>query len=112
MLLMQILKKITFILSLLVTLGLTACVSTQNNESAGQYVDSSAITTKVKAQLVNDLGISSVTAIKVKTYKGVVQLSGFVDNNDQINQAIASTRSIAGVRAVQNSLLVKNRVTR
>lgn len=86
------------------TLG--ACASTRTQESAGEYVDNSAITTKVKSALLNDKHIKSLP-INVKTYKGVVQLSGFVDDRSQANRASAIARRVEGVRAVQNDLVVK-----
>ena len=107
----NIIKNISFLIFLTIVGSLSGCISTQNNESTGQYVDSTAITTKVKTQLVQALGLRTVAAIQVKTYKGVVQLSGFVENSNQIKQAIVAAKSIKGVRAVENSLLVKNKIS-
>lgn len=87
--------------------SMTACVSTNTSESTGQYIDSAATTTKVKAALVNALGVASVTNIEVSTFKGVVQLSGFVNNQSMIAQAVSTARTVAGVVAVENSLIVK-----
>lgn len=96
---------------LLVTLiALFGCASTQNRESTGQYLDSAATTTKVKAQLVSALGVRSITGIDVSTYKGVVQLSGFVNKQGDIPKAVKAAQSVKGVKAVENSLLVKSKL--
>ncbi|MDR3478449.1 MAG: BON domain-containing protein [Gammaproteobacteria bacterium] len=85
---------------------LTGCTTTNQQESTGQFVDSSVITTKVKAKLLVDEGIHGLP-ITVKTYKDTVQLSGFVNNNYQKNKAEEITKSVEGVGAVENSLIVK-----
>jgi len=88
-------------------IGLTSCASTVNSESTGQYIDSSATTAKVKSALAQNLGIGSVTAIEVSTYKRVVQLSGFVKSQKEINKAVTVAKSVPGVASVENSLLIK-----
>ncbi len=88
-------------------MGISACVSGPTNESTGEYIDSASTTTKVKAALVRELGLSSVTKIEVSTYKGVVQLSGFVNNPQSVARAVAVTKQVEGVRAVENSLIIK-----
>lgn len=101
-------KKITLVLfASICLLGLSACASTANSESTGQYFDSTAVTTKVKASLANTIGLKSLKAIDVTTYKGVVQLSGFVTNQKEIDEAVAVVKKVAGVKSVENSLLVK-----
>ena len=75
-------------------------------ESTGQYVDDSVITAQVKTQLANDDFLKSFQ-ISVKTYKGVVQLSGFVDSQTAVDKAGESTRSVGGVKSVKNNLSVK-----
>lgn len=87
---------------------LSSCASTPTSESTGQLIDNSAITAKVKAALLNDPNVSSYP-IKVKTYKGTVQLSGFVDNTTQAKRAENVARSVRGVQAVENDLLVKTK---
>lgn len=86
--------------------SLTGCTATNRQESTGQYIDSSVITTKVKAKLVADKSIKSLP-ITVKTYKSTVQLSGFVDNNYQKQRAVELTQSVSGVTEVQDFLVVK-----
>lgn len=82
------------------------CAGDRHHQSTGEYIDDSTITSKVKAALLADKGVSGL-AVKVKTYKGVVQLSGFVDTADQKSRAGEITRGINGVQAVKNDITVK-----
>jgi osmotically-inducible protein OsmY len=82
------------------------CSTSQNTESAGEYLDSATTTTKVKASLVDELG-SSGFAVKVKTYKDVVQLSGFVDDPRIKQRAALIASRVPGVKRVQNAILIK-----
>ena len=83
-----------------------ACTSTRTHESTGEYVDDSVITTKVKALLAKDDFLKSFQ-ISVETYKGVVQLSGFVNSQQAVDKAGQITRSVTGVNSVKNNLIVK-----
>ena len=83
-----------------------ACASTRTQESTGEYVDDSVITTKVKAQLAADDFLKSFQ-IGVETYKGTVQLSGFVSSQNLVDKAVQIARSVKGVRSVKNNLIVK-----
>ena len=83
-----------------------ACASTSKQESTGEYVDDSVITTKVKSLLAADDFLKSFQ-IGVETYKGTVQLSGFVNSQKAIDKAIEITRSVKGVKSVKNDLIVK-----
>lgn len=104
---MNILRRVIISVCLgLAVIGFTACTNTVRQESTGQFIDSSAITTKVKAELVRDKSIASLP-ITVKTYKNVVQLSGFVNSSYQKARAEQIARSVDGVRGVENSLIVK-----
>lgn len=85
---------------------LAACGSTPTHESTGQYVDDATITTKVKAAFVADKTVSAMD-IKVVTYKGTVQLSGFAKSQAEINQAVAIARGVKGVQAVKNDIHLK-----
>lgn len=78
-------------------------------ESTGEYLDSTAVTTKVKTRLIDALG-SRALAIKVKTYKDEVQLSGFVNSENIKNQAGIITDNTVGVVRVRNDLIVKSRM--
>jgi len=97
-------------LSLLICIGLIAvfvgCASTPTRESSGEFVDDSAITTKVKAEIFNDPALK-VFQINVETFKGEVQLSGFVDSAQSVKKAGELARSVKGVKSVKNSLIVK-----
>ena len=83
-----------------------ACASTSKQESAGEYVDDSVITTKVKSLLAADDFLKSFQ-ISVVTYKGTVQLSGFVSSQQAVDKAGDITRSVKGVKSVKNDLIVK-----
>lgn len=78
----------------------------EDREKAAQYASDSAITTKVKAALLAEKGIPS-TAITVETYKGVVQLSGFVDGAGQVSHAASVAARVGGVKSVKNGLSIK-----
>jgi hyperosmotically inducible protein len=83
-----------------------ACTSTRTHESTGEYVDDSVITTKVKALLAKDDFLKSFQ-ISVETYKGIVQLSGFVNSRQAVDKAGQIARSVNGVQSVKNNLIVK-----
>jgi len=87
-------------------LFITACVAPPKTESMGEYIDSSAITTKVKARFVDTMG-STAFQIQVKTFKDVVQLSGFVNSESVKRRASVIAANTSGVRQVRNDLIVK-----
>jgi hyperosmotically inducible protein len=94
-------------LFLAVTLGAAVgCASTSTQEGTGEYVDDSVITTKVKAAIFNEPTLKSAE-INVETFKGVVQLSGFVNSQADINKAVEVTRSVKGVTSVKNNMRLK-----
>jgi hyperosmotically inducible periplasmic protein len=97
-----------FLLAVVATLAV-ACAATPTRESTGGYIDDSTITAKIKTNLVQDAKVSS-TDVHVKTYKGVVDLSGFVDSQAQIAQAGVVAGQVSGVKAVHNNLIVKGTV--
>lgn len=86
--------------------SITACSSTPTRESTGQYLDDSAITGKVKAAILNEKTLSSAE-INVETFKGIVQLSGFVSSTANIERAVTITREVNGVRSVKNDMRLK-----
>jgi osmotically-inducible protein OsmY len=86
--------------------GLAGCASTQKHESTGQYVDDSAITTKVKAAIFNDPTLKSAE-INVETFKGRVQLSGFVSSRASIERAVKVAQGVTGVTSVANDMRIK-----
>ncbi len=77
----------------------------------GQYVDDKVVTAKVKAALVEDPGVKALQ-IKVETFEGIVQLSGFVDNPDQVMRATEIAQGVEGVKSVKNDLIVRPRESR
>ena len=98
------------ILSFLICIGLIAvflgCASTPKREGTGEYLDDSAITTKVKAAIFNEPTLK-VFQINVETFKGEVQLSGFVDTAQSVTRAGEVARGVKGVKSVKNNLIVK-----
>ena len=93
-----------FIVALMVSaLG---CGSTPQQSSTGQYIDDTAITTKVKTGIFNEPSLKS-GQITVETYKSVVQLSGFVDSAASMDKAVAIARSVQGVSSVKNDMRLR-----
>ena len=86
--------------------ALAGCASTPTHEGTGQYVDDTAITTKVKAAIFNDSSLKSME-INVETFKGRVQLSGFVDSATQKKRAEQIARGTTGVHDVTNNIQLK-----
>jgi hyperosmotically inducible protein len=82
------------------------CGSTATKEGTGEYVDDSVITTKVKAAIFNDPNLK-VNEINVETFKGVVQLSGFVRSQADIDKAVQVARGVSGVTSVKNDMRIK-----
>ncbi len=82
------------------------CASTANKEGTGEYVDDTVITTKVKTAIFRD-DILKSSEINVETFKGVVQLSGFVSSQAAITRAVEIARSVGGVTSVKNDMRVK-----
>ena len=93
-------------LVVLVLAMMAGCASTRTQESTGQYVDDSSITAKVKADILGDPALK-VFDIGVETFKGVVQLSGFVNSAEIRNRAAEVAGRVSGVKSVKNSLIVK-----
>jgi len=84
------------------------CASTSTKEGTGEYVDDSVITTKVKAAIFNEPTLKSAE-INVETFKGVVQLSGFVNSQADINKAVEVTRSVKGVTSSRTTCVSSDR---
>lgn len=82
------------------------CASTRTHESTGEYVENSAITAKVKAAFAKDPVVSAF-GVSVETFKGQVQLSGFVNTQEAKDRAEEIARGVRGVKSVTNSLIVK-----
>ena len=97
---------IGYFVILMLIATLVACASTSKQSGTGEYVDDSVITTKVKTMLASDDFLKSFE-ISVETYKGIVQLSGFVDSQKAVDKAGEVARGVNGVKSVKNNLNVK-----
>jgi osmotically-inducible protein OsmY len=97
---------IHYLVILMMIATFAACASTRTHESAGEYVDDSVITTKVKSLLAQDDFLKSFQ-ISVETYQGTVQLSGFVNAQQAVDKAGEIVRSVKGVQSLKNNLIVK-----
>ncbi len=84
----------------------SGCASTATKESTGEYVDDATITVKVKAALVKDDTVKA-REVNVETFKGIVQLSGFVSTSAEKAQAGRVARAVQGVTDVKNNITVK-----
>ena len=91
------------ILAIATTMG---CASTAKSEGTGEYVDDSVVTAKVKTAILEQPGLKSAE-INVETFKGVVQLSGFVSSQADINSAVMVAKNVKGVSSVKNDMRVK-----
>ncbi len=83
-----------------------AAATAGKHESAGEYVDDAMITTKVKAAVLGEASLKSAE-INVETYKGIVQLSGFVRSQADIDKAVAVAKGVKGAASVKNDMVVK-----
>ena len=99
-------KTLTTLLSIVVLMTTLGCASTRTQEGTGEYVDDSVITTKVKSAIFNEPGLKS-SEINVETFKGTVQLSGFVSSRENINDAVRVASAVAGVKSVTNEMQLK-----
>ena len=90
----------------LALISAAGCASTQKHEGTGEYLDDSVITSKIKAAILQEPTLSSAE-INVETFKGEVQLSGFVKSDADIDKAVALARSIGGVKSVKNAMQLK-----
>jgi len=90
--------------------GLGACASSEernSRRSEGQFTDDAALTAKVKSAIATDAGARTASAVNVDTYRGVVQLTGFVDSEDQATRAVSAAKKVQGVRSVKNDIRLK-----
>ena len=99
-------RMLSFLVCIMLVVAYLGCASTPTREGTGEYIDDSSITAKVKAAIVNEPSLK-VFQINVETFKGEVQLSGFVDSAQNIRRAGEVARSVHGVRSVKNDLIVK-----
>jgi osmotically-inducible protein OsmY len=98
-------RFVTFIFAILLA-SLLGCAATPTQEGTGEYFDDTAITAKVKAAIFNEPSLKSAE-ISVETFKGTVQLTGFVSSRANINKAVELARGVKGVTSVKNDMRVK-----
>ena len=103
---MNQLNRITALLAAIAFTAVAGCASTRTQESTGQYIDDTAITTNVKAAILSDPVLKSAE-INVETFKGRVQLSGFVSSKANMDQAVTLARNVGGVKSVGNDMRLK-----
>jgi len=99
-------KTLTTLFSTVVLMTALGCASTRTHEGTGEYVDDTVITSKVKAAIFNEPGLK-VSEIKVDTFKGVVQLSGFVSSRDDMKGAVKVASAVPGVKSVTDEMQLK-----
>ena len=102
----KIRRAVMFIVFIGLMTTFLGCAATRTSESTGQYIDNSAITTKVKAAIFNDEMLKTFQ-ISVESFKGEVQLSGFVNSPEAVTRAEEVARGVKGVVSVKNNLVVK-----
>jgi hyperosmotically inducible protein len=103
---MTLIKRFFAVFLAVAFMSALGCAGNATQESTGEYVDDSWITTKVKAALVDD-PVVKATEVNVETFKGVVQLSGFVSSSDAMSRALSVARGVKGVTSVRNDMRVK-----
>ncbi|MCC5859117.1 MAG: BON domain-containing protein [Ectothiorhodospiraceae bacterium] len=86
--------------------GLAACAATDTRQAPGEYIDDSVITAKVKTAIFNDPDLK-VMEISVETFRGEVQLSGYVSSRDAADRAVVVARQVSGVKSVKNDMQIR-----
>jgi len=99
-------KRISTFFLVAAAATMMGCAGTATTEGTGEYVDDSVITTKVKAAIFNEPSLK-VAEINVETFKGTVQLSGFVKFQADMYKAAEVTRAVSGVKSVKNDIRLK-----
>ncbi|WP_027148440.1 BON domain-containing protein [Methylobacter tundripaludum] len=99
-------SKFKLIIGFLLAMLIAGCAGGATHESTGEYLDDSVLTTKVQTSILGDSRLK-LLQINVETFKGVVQLSGFVDSAGAATRAVELARTVKGVKTVNNSLIVK-----
>ena len=102
----NVIRPIGYFLATLIAVLATGCASTEKHESTGQYVDDTTLTAKVKAAIFNEPTLKSAE-INVETFKGVVQLSGFVSSAAAQTKAVQVAKSVSGVVSVKDDMRLK-----
>ncbi len=103
---MQLLKHFSAFFLAVLLVSMLGCAGTPQREGTGEYIDDSVITTKVKTAIFNEPSLK-VLQINVETFKGTVQLSGFVSTQANINKAVEVARGVSGVTSVKNDMRLR-----
>ena len=103
---MNMLKRFSAVLAAIAMATTLGCASTAKSEGTGEYVDDTVITAKVKSAILGEPNLKSAE-INVETFKGVVQLSGFVSSAENQRVAVSTAQKVAGVKSVKNDMRVK-----
>jgi hyperosmotically inducible periplasmic protein len=98
--------KLIRILILVLAAAIAGCAATETSRSTSDTVDDNVLTARVKTALLQDAMVKG-TEVQVETYRGVVQLSGFVDNTEQASRAVSLAEQVPGVASVKNDMRVK-----
>jgi osmotically-inducible protein OsmY len=95
---------------LFAALALAACAANppETGRTTGQFTNDAALTAKVKSAIATDVGARTAAAINIETYRGVVQLTGFVGTREQVERAEAAAKKVEGVRSVKNDVRIKS----
>ena|SRR5918994_4424657 len=90
--------------------GLSGCASKEpeTKRTTGEFSSDAALTAKVKSAIAADVGARTAAAINIETYRGVVQLTGFVNSREQAQRAEAAAKKVDGVRSVKNDVRIKS----
>lgn len=102
----NITRRLTTLVAMAFMALALGCASTAKTEGTGEYIDDTVVTAKVKAAIFNEPTLKSAE-VNVETFKGVVQLSGFVNSREDINKAVTVARQIPGVTSVKNDMRLK-----
>jgi osmotically-inducible protein OsmY len=102
----QLRKHVSAFFLAFALVSVVGCAGTPQKEGTGEYVDDTVITTKVKSAIFAEPTLKSAE-INVETFKGAVQLSGFVNSQTDINKAIEVTHAVGGVKSVKNDMRLK-----
>ena len=97
-----------FSIALATAFGVVGCASSpETKRTVSETSEDAALTAKVKTAIATDVGARAASSINVETYKGVVQLSGFVDSRDMANRAVDAAKKVSGVKTLKNDLRLK-----
>ena len=103
---MKFYNKFAAVFLVILMASLLGCASTDKQEGTGEYFDNTVITTKVKVAIFDEPTLKTFE-IKVETFKGVVQLSGFVNSQSDIDKAVEIAQQVTGVKSVMNDMQLK-----